>query len=501
MMRDTARFKQGEYDVLIIGGGINGAAIAHVAAGQGMKVALLEKGDFGCGTSSKSTKLIHGGIRYLENYEFDLVKESLRERYIQLKSIPHLVKPIGFIIPVYKTDRRPLWKMKLGVAVYDFLSGRYCIQKHRQLRVDEVLRMVIGIRKEGLVGAVMYYDAQMDDARIVLENILSADDKGAHVANYVEVKSFLKSGEKVIGVKAGDLLNNEEFEVRASRIVCAAGPWSNILLKMDNPDATAKIRTTKGIHIVYKGQISQHAFLIPSGSDRRVFFVIPWFGNSIIGTTDTDFAGNPDEVKAEPEDIKYLLTEARRVFPGIEFGEENIITTFAGLRPLVHDIGHPSDVSRKHVIEETASGLVFVLGGKYTTYRAIAVECIKKMLKGSLAMPEMDYPLYGSGPVEMDSQEIASQHHLDKNAVESLIQKYGTRYKDVLQLIKNDFSLKERICNCSHVIKAQVIYALKVEMAQNPEDIIWRRLNLGYLDCATKKCRKAIDDLIGQMKN
>ena len=229
MIRDIERFKRTTYDILVIGGGINGAAIAHLAAKRGMKVALLEKGDFASGTSSKSTKLIHGGIRYLENLEVDLVYESLKERHIQLTAAPHLVKPLPFVIPVYEGDKRPLWMMQFGVFLYDLLAGRYRVKPRKNLTREEVIRLEPGIEQNGLKGGVLYYDAQMDDARLCLENVLMAAHYGAHVANYVKMVSFVKENGRIAGVKANDMLGIREFEVRANRVICAAGPWTNEL--------------------------------------------------------------------------------------------------------------------------------------------------------------------------------------------------------------------------------------------------------------------------------
>lgn len=480
------------YDVIIIGGGINGAAIANLAAEQGLKVALLEKGDFAGGTSSKSTKLIHGGLRYLENFEFDLVRESLKERAVQLKSAPHLVKPLGFIVPVYKKDRRPLWMMKVGVFLYDFLSGAYCIKKHRSLNVAEVRQAIPGIKDDGLTGAVMYYDAQMDDARLCLENVLSARAKGVEVFNYTEVRGFLKENLKAIGVKARDVLTQADFDLKAKKIVCAVGPWTNFLLKLDHRKAFTKIRTTKGVHLIYKKELSKDALFIQSSRDNRIFFIIPWHGHSLIGTTDTDYNGHPDEVRAEEEDINYLLEETQRIFPGETLTRNEIVTTFAGLRPLVNDQGAPSDISRKAVIEQTPTGLIYVIGGKYTTYRKIAQDCVRQLLPGRSIEFSEDYAVYGSGILTQSPEEIAQSSGLDEEIVHNLINTYGARYQDVLELTKLDPKFKERICDCTPTIAAQIVYSIETEMAKTADDIIWRRLGLGYRFCETKRCREII---------
>ncbi|MFQ5952950.1 MAG: glycerol-3-phosphate dehydrogenase/oxidase [Candidatus Omnitrophota bacterium] len=489
MKRNFDKFIKKKYDLLIIGGGINGAGIAHLAQDHGLKVALLEKGDFASGTSGNSTKLIHGGIRYLENFDFGLVIESLKERTIQLKAAPHLVKPLSFVIPVYKGDRRPLWIMKLGVLLYDRLAGKYSIGKHRRLSADRILELIPGIRREGLQGGVLYHDAQMDDARLCLENILSAREKGADIANYVEVLSFLKEGEKVTGVLAKDTLGGSVFEVRAKKVVCAVGPWTNRLLKKDNPTARKRIRTTKGVHIVYEGKLSDHALLLPSDRDGRVFFVIPWMGHSLIGTTDTNHIKSPDDLRVSDEDIQYLVENTKRVFPDRDFSSRNIITSFAGLRPLIRKRGNPSKITRTHAIAKTKSGLTFVMGGKYTTYRKIAEDTLWKMFK---IRAKKVFRLYGGGRIHVETDNVAKKYNMDPNTITFLMDKYGTRYQEVLGLLKNDKSLAQRICDCSPAIKAQLIYSVQNEIALTADDIISRRLSLQFFPCKTEKCRSLI---------
>ncbi len=497
MKRDISQFSKSQYDLLIVGGGINGAAIAYMASLIGVKVALLEKNDFASGTSSKSTKLLHGGIRYLENLEFDLVAESLKERYIQYKNAPHLVKRLSFIIPVYKKDPRPLWMMKLGVWLYDVLSGSYSVGSYQNISRQKLINVVPQIRQEGLVGAVSYFDAQMDDIRICLENVLIAEEKGAHVANHAEVVEFLKENGKCTGVKARDVLTGKSFEVRAKTIVVTAGPWSDILLRKDSKKRGSRLRATKGVHILYKGQIFNQAFLIQSYSDKRIFFVIPFRGHSLIGTTDTDYGGSPDDVKPEQDEINYLFKEASRVFPQIVFKKENIITTFAGLRPLVHEKGSPSKISRKHSIEKSLAGIWYVLGGKYTTYRAIAKECVQKILPNlaSKLPDDLKHPLYGSGEVKIDIRQVALRFGVSPEVVTYLIGFYGIRYWDVLKLIDEDSSLRVKLCECSLNIRAQVAYAVRVEMAQTFEDVFTRRLQLQYNDCSTKHCHKSVEEV------
>jgi glycerol-3-phosphate dehydrogenase len=460
---------------------------------------LIEKGDFASGTSSKSTKLIHGGLRYLENFELGLVRESLQERHIQLKAAPHLVKPLRFIIPVYASDKRPLWMMRLGVWLYDVLSGKYMIERHRALTADEICQMIPGIEREGLRGGVIYSDAQMNDARLCLENILSAAEKGACVANYVNARTLLQENGRTVGVRAFDELGKAAFEIKAKRIVCAVGPWTNTFIQKEHSQSPSPVRPTKGIHIVVKGRISNHAVLIPSQEDNRVFFVIPWMNNSLIGTTDTDFSDLPDHVTVEEKDIDYLVREANRVLPYAELKQENIIASFAGLRPLVSEEGAPAKVSRKHLVRKSYSGIIYVTGGKYTTYRKIAEDAVRLLTKKPLIDTQERFSVYGGGVIDGKAGDLAQEYGLKEEVVQSLMDLYGSRFRDVLALVKEKPGLKAPICSCSTVICAQIVYAVETEMACTQEDIIMRRLLLGFDGCPNGRCREMVRKILSEM--
>lgn len=499
MIRDISRLTQNKFDLIVVGGGINGAAIAYLAALCGASVALLEKNDFASGTSSKSTKLLHGGIRYLENFEFDLVQESLKERFIQWQAAPYLVKPMPFVVPVYKNDKRPLWMMKLGVWLYDLLSGKYRIGQHRFLSVNEIRSLAPGINLDGLIGAVEYSDAQMDDARLCLENVLMADLHGAVAANDMEVKDFIKDNDgHAIGVKAQDRSSGQQMDIFGTNIVVTAGPWSDELIQKDVPHTVKRLRPTKGVHIVYRGEISPSAFLLQSRQDKRIFFVIPFKGNTLIGTTDTDYDQSPDQVQVEDADIQYLLQEASRVFPNVNFDRSKIITTFAGLRPLVADKGDPSRISRKHALERNSSGIYFVMGGKYTTYRAIAEEAVAKILPALASKIPYggQYTLYGSGGSNDELKILSQRFDVPLDLIRYLQGIYGSRFGDVLNITRGNDQLKEKICSCSPTIAAQVVYARDVEMARSVEDVVERRLGLSYLDCPSKDCRRSIKKIL-----
>lgn len=338
---------------------------------------MVEKNDFASGTSSKSSKLMHGGIRYLEQFQFHLIREALRERWIHLQQVPQRVQPLAFIIPVYEGDRRTLWMMKLGVLLYDWLAGKYKVGKHEFLSRQAVLERLPGLRPEGLKGGVLYYDAQMDDRALVLDHVHAARDCGAAVLDHTEVTAFIKENGRVTGA-AVRRPSGETFEIHARKIIAAVGPWSNQLVHIDDTSSSDVVRLTKGVHLIYPARLAKEALLVAARHDRRIFFIIPWReSETLIGTTDTDFRENPDQVSVEEKDISYLLEETRRIFPGIRLEERSHIATFAGLRPLLRHEGAPSRVSREHSILETASGLILVIGGKYTTYRVMARDALR----------------------------------------------------------------------------------------------------------------------------
>jgi glycerol-3-phosphate dehydrogenase len=500
-MRDTTILTKGPYDLLIVGGGINGAALANTATLNGLSVALIEKNDFASGTSSKSTKLIHGGLRYLENLEFDLVYESLHERSIQIKSAPHLVKPLSFVIPVYKTDVRPFWIMQLGVYLYDILSGTHRLGQRKKLSADDVQKLVPDIQKENLIGGLLYFDAQMNDARLCLENVLSAKERGAHVANHVEARSLIKENGKTVGVIAYDSLDDKILNIRAKKVVCAMGPWTNPFIEKDKGPHKTHVRTTKGVHLVYRDTFSENALFLTTQKDRRIFFVIPWQSHSLIGTTDTDYNGPADQVSADDTDIDYLLDQMKRFFPAKNIKREHILTTFAGLRPLVSNEGKPSALSRKHVLEESYSGVLYVIGGKYTTYRKIAENVVRHITRQKPRDTKESYPVYGGGIIEGSPEHAAEKYGIDVKTVQYLMSFYGSRYADVLKLFEQYPQSRKPLCTCSPAIIAQVIYSIETELAKTKEDIIERRLGLHYLECPTRQCYTEIDHILRAYKN
>src|SRR2546425_3037256 len=324
-------------DVLIIGGGITGVGIARDAALRGFRTALIDKADFGAGTSSHSSRLIHGGIRYLEQRAFHLVFEASHERRVLLKIAPHLVRPLAFLFPVYRGGRIPAWKLRAGMWLYDLLAIFRNVHWHRWLRAKRARRVEPGLRDRGLVGAALYYDAQTDDARLVIATVRSAIRAGALAANYVETTALLKPDGRVRGAVVRDVLTGETATIRANVVVNATGPWSDRLRKLDDPQAPPMLRLTKGAHVTVPRRRlgNEHAVTLLSQIDGRVMFVLPWDDLSYIGTTDSDDDVSPDEVRATADDVVYLLRSANAFFPHARLSPADVVASWAGLRPLL----------------------------------------------------------------------------------------------------------------------------------------------------------------------
>lgn len=344
---------------------------------RGLRVALVEQADFGSGTSSRSSKLVHGGVRYLERLDFKLVLEASLERRILLRIAPGLVKPLPFILPVYAGDRHGVRMIQLGMLLYDAL-GLFRNERHRMLSAQEAVRLEPSLRTAGLRGAALYYDAQMDDARLCLANVMSAVAHGAVAANYLPVTSLSHEAGRVVGAEVCDELTGECFEVRARRVINTTGPWLDGVCALDQSQP-AKVRLSKGTHIVVPALTKSHAITVQS-SDERVIFVIPWHGSSLVGTTDSDYSGPPEDVRPDGDEVAFLLSEVRRIIPGHTMTPGNVLASFAGLRALVRDEAEGSGaVSRKDHIYESPSGLISLAGGKFTTYRLMAKRLIDRI--------------------------------------------------------------------------------------------------------------------------
>lgn len=370
------------FDLLVVGGGITGAGIARDAARRGLAVALVEREDFASGTSSRSSRLIHGGVRYLEHGYLHLVFEASRERRRLLQLAPHLVRPLRFTWPVYKGARVPRWQLAAALTLYDALALFRNVGRHRRLGRDGVLEAEPALAEAGLRGGAAYWDAATDDARLTLANAIDAQHVSATVLNYAEVSGLTRATANgpVDGAVVRDLLGGTEIRVQARVVLNATGPWTDDVLRMEGIHTGPSVRGTKGVHIaVPAARVGNRAAVtLLSPDDGRVMFALPSSTHTIIGTTDTATTEHPHEVRAAQADVRYLLAAANRFFPAARLTEDDVVSAWAGIRPLVArtNKGNPSSASREHAIETTAGGVVTITGGKLTTYRAMAEQCV-----------------------------------------------------------------------------------------------------------------------------
>jgi glycerol-3-phosphate dehydrogenase len=378
MVRATG---ESEFDVIIIGAGINGAGIARDAAMRGLKVLLIDKSDPGGGTTSASTRLIHGGLRYLEHFEFGLVRESLRERETLLRIAPHLVKPLAITIPIYKQGRRGPITIRAGMIAYDLLSWGKSLPRHRMLSRTDTLEQLPGLNSEGLLGSALYFDAQVEfPERLALENVLAARSFGAEVLTCAPVTKLLGEERRISGIEFVTT-DGQTHSAHARVAINATGPWIDQLLKRGPSESPRLIGGTKGSHLVVPpfSTAPANAIYLEARSDGRPMFVIPWNANYLIGTTDVRFEGDPDEVGCEPWEVDYLLGETNIAFPKAGLTRDDILFTYSGVRPLpATSKKDEQNITRRHFIREhpQLSNLLSIVGGKLTTYRSLAEECV-----------------------------------------------------------------------------------------------------------------------------
>lgn len=373
------QMSQQTYDLAIIGGGINGAGVARDAASRGMRVALVEMNDFAEGTSSRSSKLIHGGIRYLENLDFHLVFEALSERQILFDIAPHLVHPLRFLIPLFRGGRVGMFKMGLGMWLYDALSLFDAPELHQRLSPQEAHQQVPSLTLQNLLGAYIYSDAYMDDDRLVLETMRSAAQLGAQCANFVRAEEPILSQGKIQALRCQH--RGGEFLLKAKHIVCTVGPWTDQLGSKMFSDWQKLLRPTKGVHLTIARQRFPLSDAVVMAAESRIVFAIPRHEMVIIGTTDTEFSGDPQSVHTSVEDVDYLLRVTNKYFPGAKITVQDVLASYSGVRPLVDDgAQHESKTSREHLIFTDPRNITFMCGGKYTTYRRMAQQCVNSAL-------------------------------------------------------------------------------------------------------------------------
>ena len=480
-------------DLLVIGGGIVGAGIARDAAMRGLRTALVEQNDLAFGTSSRSSRLIHGGIRYLEHGELRLVFESLRERAVLRRIAPHLVWPLPFVFPVHDGDRLRRWQLAAGMWLYDVLSLFRNVNRHQMLGKRALLVREPGLRATGLRGGARYFDAQCDDARLVVATARSAHEHGAAILTYTCVAGLVRQGTRITGAEVRDMRTGQNATLRASIVINATGPWADQVRRMEDPRAPRLLRLTKGTHaVVPRERIGNHeAITFTSPLDGRVMFVLPWGDWSYIGTTDTDTAESPDEVRASSEDVRYLLRSANSRFPNAHLGEEDVVATWAGLRPLIEDGAIGADaVSREHVITDGPGGMVTVAGGKLTTYRLMAAEAVDHAVKrlntefrGSWpdrAATDTE-PLPGGESATLGAiRDQGLEFGINAATVEHLLRHYGTEAAGIFNLMRSEPELAERLQPDHPAVGAEVLHAVRKEFARSIPDVLVRRIHLFF---------------------
>ncbi|WP_328999983.1 glycerol-3-phosphate dehydrogenase/oxidase [Kribbella sp. NBC_00709] len=478
-----------ELDVLVIGGGVVGTGSALDAATRGLTTGLLEARDFASGTSSRSSKLIHGGLRYLEMLDFRLVHEALQERGLLLQRLaPHLVKPVPFLYPLQHRWWERFYAGS-GVALYDGMavSSGYGagLPLHRHLTRRGAMRLVPSLKKSALIGALQYYDAQVDDARHTMELARTAASYGAHVANRVKVTGFLRQGERVTGVQAKDLESGREFEVRAKQVVNATGVWTDDTQAMVGERGQYHVRASKGIHLVVPKDRIQSSTGMILRTEKSVLFIIPWGRHWLIGTTDTDWHLDKAHPAATSKDIEYLLDHVNAVLT-TPLTREDVEGVYAGLRPLLAgESESTSKLSREHVVAHAAPGLVVVAGGKYTTYRVMAKDAIDAAadaLDGRVPKSvTKNIPLVGAdGYHALWNQRhlIAQRSGLHVARIEHLLNRYGALIDEVLALVEEDPTLGEQLPGTQDYLKAEIVYGAKAEGARHLDDILARRTRI-----------------------
>ncbi|WP_342377477.1 glycerol-3-phosphate dehydrogenase [Myxococcus stipitatus] len=481
-----------EFDVLIIGGGVTGAGSARDAALRGLKVALVEREDFASGTSSRSSRLIHGGLRYLEHGHLGLVFESSIERRRLLKLAPHLVRPLAFVWPVYAGARVPRWKLNAGLMLYDALSLFRNVKGYKRLNRQQLLEAEPHLRTEALKGGARYYDAATDDARLTLANAIGASESGAVILNHASVRQLTVVDGHARGATVVDHLTGQHLQVRARVIVNATGPWSDEIRKLDSPDGTAHaVRGSKGVHIAVPRERlgNRDALTLLSPKDGRVMFILPADHFTIIGTTETSTRAHPAEVRASESDVAYLLESANAFFPQAHLTRDDVVSAWAGIRPLAasgyHGTTDAGSASREHHIDISPTGVLAISGGKLTTYRVMARDVVN-VVERQLHQPRHksateSLPLPGGDILNLDA-ELASARDVigDADTATHLVRAYGSRWRQVWALTREEPSLAQPLAAGLPYRAAEAVWGVTHEFVHSLSDLLIRRLKVAF---------------------
>ena len=502
-----------ELQVLVVGGGVVGSGVALDAVTRGLSTGLVEARDFGSGTSSRSSKLIHGGLRYLEQLDFGLVREALTERALLLQRIaPHLIKPVSFLFPFTHHGWERAY-VGAGVSMYDLLGisrGQVRgLPLHKQLTRSRALRLAPALRKSALTGGLLYWDAQVDDARYVIDLVRTAASYGALAASRTQVTGFLREGERVTGVRAVDLETGTELHIRAQQVVNATGVWTDEIQAMAGGRGSINVRASKGVHLVVpRDRIQSHTGIILR-TPLSVLFVIPWGRHWIIGTTDTDWALSKAHPAASRADIDYVLGQVNRVL-AVQLTHDDVEGVYAGLRPLLAgESDSTSKLSREHTVAHPVPGLVMIAGGKYTTYRLMArdaVDAVAHGLDGKIPPSCTDQiPLVGADGFQAlwnarSALAKSSGQHVAR--IEHLLRRYGTRIGELLDLVKADPSLGKPLAAADDYLRVEVVYAVTHEGARHLNDVLARRTHISIetWDRGVQAAEEVAELMTGPMK-
>ncbi len=465
---------QKDWDIIVIGGGATGLGVAVDAASRGYSTLLLEQSDFAKGTSSRSTKLVHGGVRYLAQGNIGLVYDALRERGIMLANASHIVKKQAFIIPCYSNWSK--FKYLAGLKLYDWLSGRFSFGRSHFVDKQKMTELMPELNTKKLIGGVKYFDGQFDDARLAINLAETSVANGGVVLNYFKVKDLLKTGGKVNGVVALDIENSREYELRSKVVINATGVFVDDILQIDKPENKPIVQPSQGVHLVFNKAFlnSTSALMIPKTADGRVLFAVPWHDHVLVGTTDTPLDKHTLEPKALEEEINFILKTIKQYFSA-PVGKKDVLSVFAGLRPLAapqKETDSTKEISRDHKLMVSKSHLITITGGKWTTYRKMAEVTVDKAVEISglkkVRCRTRHLPVHGSGK------------SLPANGYNFPI--YGSDCEAILALIKENPQLNDKIIDGEPYVQAEVIWAARYEMARTVEDILARRIRLLFLD-------------------